>query len=105
MFVDMVVSRRALSKDDVRRLADGRVFTGRMAVKNGLVDQIGGEREARDWLAKERDIDKTVRIRDVRARRPVDAWVDRLDGLARKTVFSERLTLDGLVSVWHPALQ
>ena len=105
MFVNMVVERRELPKPDVRKLADGRVFTGRMAVRNGLVDQIGGELEARDWLSKERDVAKSVRVRDVRARRRVDRWFDRLDGLARKTVFSERLTLDGLVSVWHPALQ
>lgn len=105
MFVGMVAARRGMPEADVRKLSDGRVFTGRMAVKNGLIDEIGGDREALDWLGKERNIAKDVRIRDVRVRRPVESFFERLDGLARKTVFSERLTLDGLVSVWHPGLQ
>jgi protease-4 len=32
------------------QMADGRIFTGRQAVANNLVDAIGGINEARDWL-------------------------------------------------------
>jgi len=104
MFVDMVAKRRAMAPDRARTLADGRVYTGRMAVANGLVDAIGGESEALEWLRRERKIDRKLPVRDVRIHRDVEAWFDRLTGLARKTVLSERLTLDGLVSVWHPRL-
>jgi hypothetical protein len=38
----------------------------------------------------------------VNLRRDVDNLFERLDSLARKTILSERLTLDGLISVWHP---
>ena len=37
----------------VRELADGRAYTGRQALQLGLVDAIGGEHEARDWLAED----------------------------------------------------
>ncbi len=40
----------------VRRLADGRPYTGRQALKLGLIDQIGGQPEARQWLAREKRI-------------------------------------------------
>lgn len=105
MFLGMVVRRREMSEADARKIADGRVFTGRMAIKTGLIDEIGGEREAIAWLEREHKIPQDLRIRDVRVRPGVGGMLDRLDGLARKTVLSERLTLDGLVSLWHPALQ
>ena len=105
MFVNMVATSRKMSPEKVRLLADGRVFTGRMAVKNGLIDAIGGEREARRWLEENKGVEKDLPVRDLRIQRPVPDWVDHLASLTRKTVFSERLTLDGLVAVWHPQLQ
>jgi protease-4 len=105
MFMDMVAKRRHMSPDKVKALADGRVFTGRMAVKNGLVDEIGGETEALAWLGKARGVDTTLPVRPLKPRREVDELLDYVNTLARKTVLAERLTLDGLVSVWHPQLQ
>ena len=35
-------------------VADGRVFTGRQAVELKLVDELGDEQAAIDWLAKEK---------------------------------------------------
>lgn len=105
MFMDMVASRRHMTATQVKALSDGRVFTGRMAVKNGLVDEIGGEAEAVKWLGKARGVDTTLPVRPVKPRREVDELLDYVNTLARKTVLAERLTLDGLVSVWHPQLQ
>jgi protease IV len=42
---DVAVSRR-MSEDDVRKLADGRVFTGLEAKTNGLVDELGALQDA-----------------------------------------------------------
>ena len=50
-FVGMVAEGRHMTPDQVRALADGRAYTGRQALKLGLVDEIGGEPEARKWLA------------------------------------------------------
>ncbi len=105
IFVSLVAERRAIGPDDLRPLVDGRVFTGAAAVRNRLIDAIGGEAEAKAWLNEERDIDLGLRVRDVKPASKVDQWFDFLDALDRKTMFSERLTLDGLVSVWHPALR
>ncbi|MDY0190374.1 MAG: signal peptide peptidase SppA [Desulfuromonas sp.] len=41
-FVEAVSSGRHLPEDEVRQLADGRIFTGRQALKLGLVDKLGG---------------------------------------------------------------
>lgn len=40
-FVEVVADGRELDEEYVRDLADGRVYTGKQAVENGLVDEIG----------------------------------------------------------------
>ncbi len=104
LFVDMVAERRALTRDDVITLADGRVFTGRQAVDRGLVDELGGESEARSWLAESFDIDIRLPLRDVEIEREDEIWREFLEGPVGKVLFSERLRLDGLISLWHPDL-
>ncbi len=65
-FVGMVAEARHMDAAQVRALADGRAYTGRQAQKLGLVDEIGGEIEAREWLARERGVPATVPAEDVR---------------------------------------
>ena len=40
-FLDMVARDRNIAKENLRKIADGRVFTGRQAQKLGLVDDLG----------------------------------------------------------------
>ena len=63
-FVTMVAQARHMEPDAVRKLADGRAFTGRQAQKLGLVDEIGGETEAREWLARERGVGARTPVED-----------------------------------------
>ena len=45
-FVEVVARHRGLTEDRVRELADGRVYTGRQANENGLVDLLGTYHDA-----------------------------------------------------------
>ena len=104
-FVDTVVERRQLTRTEVLALADGRVFTGRSAVGNGLVDAIGGETAARDWLAAEHGIGRTLASVDRDPERNKN-WLDRIaDRLFGQGTAAESLLLDGVLAVWHPALR
>lgn len=105
MFVDLVGERRKLPRDQVLKLADGRVFTGRQALSNGLVDSIGGEAEARRWLEQTHQVDASLPVRDVEIRHKGEFWRDMLSGLVGKSLLSERLRLDGVISLWHPDLR
>ncbi len=105
MFVGMVAERRQLPRDIAQKLGDGRVYTGRQAVENKLVDAIGGEAEARDWLAETRGVPRSTPVRELKVDRPSDNLPGMLGRAAGKALFSERLTLDGLVSLWHPDLR
>jgi len=103
MFVEMVAERRKMDIGAAKALADGRVFSGRQAFANGLIDAIGSESEAVDWLEKTRNIPIGLDVRSVVIERPGEKWQNYINGLVGKTLFSERLTLDGLISLWHPA--
>jgi protease-4 len=104
MFVDMVAERRKLDREEVESLADGRVFTGRQALENGLIDAIGGEEDAIQWLQAEHGIDEKLPVKDVEIEDPSERVLDLVGRSAKKALFSEGLILDGLVSVWHPSL-
>lgn len=49
-FVTAVAKGRRMKVEDVKRLADGRIYTGRQAKKNGLIDELGGYDDALDDL-------------------------------------------------------
>lgn len=49
-FRDLVGERRGLAGTDLARVANGAVFSGRLALDAGLVDEIGGEPQAIAWL-------------------------------------------------------
>lgn len=101
-FLDLVADRRGLDDAEVRVLADGRVYTGRQALSNGLIDAIGNETTAIDWLREERDVTHNLTIRDVDVHRNSQLWRNWIAAVTQKTMYSEALTLDGLVSIWHP---
>ena len=51
LFVKRCAQGRGKTADDIRKIAEGRVWTGANAVKLGLVDQIGTLRDAITWVA------------------------------------------------------
>ncbi len=55
-FLGHVAEGRGMKKEEVKRLADGRVYTGRQAQKVGLVDELGTFRDAIKLAAKEAGI-------------------------------------------------
>lgn len=101
-FVGMVVRGRGMEEAAVRAIADGRVLTGRQALAAGLVDAIGGEREARAWLAAERAVPASLPVREIETRGALDRFFEAAwSGLA-KTLISEWLGVDGVRALWQP---
>lgn len=102
-FVSMVATERAMERSQVVALADGRVFTGPQALEAGLIDALGGEKEAIEWLESEKQIAAEL---DVRDREPVAERPKSLAGffeqMAKSFAFLPQIRLDGLVSIWQP---
>ena len=51
-FIDVFSTSRKLSKKQARSLADGRIFTGRQAQKEGLIDALGSYQDALNLAQK-----------------------------------------------------
>jgi protease-4 len=105
-FVAMVADGRHMDPARVRELADGRAYTGRQALKLGLIDAIGGEPQAREWLA-ERGVSKGLPVRDLQtegfaARALGASFGPVLEGLTKSIAF-QGLRLDGAWAVWQPS--
>ena len=49
-FKNLLVTERNLSKENLNKVFTGQLFTGRMALKIGMLDKIGGEEEAVQYL-------------------------------------------------------
>jgi protease-4 len=120
-FRNMVRDRRSLDQAALDRVADGRVYTGRQALELKLIDGLGDELAAVDWLAKEKGIDPKTPVRDYRLNPRFSdlpflhtAVVGLLDAVGLSALAEhfkdwgavqavERLNLDGLVALWHPS--
>ncbi|MGE0754381.1 MAG: signal peptide peptidase SppA [Alphaproteobacteria bacterium] len=103
-FVDIVTERRKLPREHVVSLADGRIYSGKRAMKYKLIDGLGGEKEALLWLQKHKDVSKNLEIKDISIKEPMGVF-DGLAESASKIFFkSSSLRLDGIAAVWHPEL-
>ncbi len=112
-FKDLVKERRALSDDELAKVDDGRVFTGRQGVPLKLADAIGGEREAIAWLESDKGVAKNLPVRDYQPKTGWSAFnltslaAGAADGLGLSTLARElrysdpNAPVDGLVSVWQ----
>ncbi|MGT2667599.1 signal peptide peptidase SppA [Streptococcus rifensis] len=56
-FVDVVVDGRDMSEEQVRKLADGRIYSGAQAKEVGLIDEFGYEKEALQALRDDFNLD------------------------------------------------
>jgi protease-4 len=110
-FKGLVSDRRKLGAATVDRLSDGRVYSGRQALEEGLIDALGDEVDAQTWLESEKRIPAGLKIEDWRPPRP---WLEQAMGVSigesligalglkplRDATATSRL--DGLLALWHP---
>jgi protease-4 len=119
-FRNMVRDRRHMDDATLQRVTDGRVFTGRQGLELKLVDEIGNEQTAVDWLAKEKGVKADTPVRDWQLKSRfgdltmlhlatavvleavgLGSFARRLEAWGSIQTI-ERLNLDGLLALWHP---
>jgi len=118
-FKGLVKDRRNMSDGQLAAVVDGRVFTGRQGVGLKLVDGLGNEKTALDWLAAEKHVPANTPVRDYSLQPRFSefsflhlaAWSFQAVGLSAfaqrieewgAVGAVERLNLDGLLALWHP---
>jgi protease-4 len=120
-FKGLVQSRRSMTDEQLQAVDDGRVFTGHQAIGLKLVDELGDEQTGLAWLAKDHKVDAKLPVRDypleeryrdlpflhaaavgVLEAAGLGALTRHLDDSGAVQAV-ERLNLDGLLALWHPA--
>lgn len=118
-FVGLVETRRGVKAANIPGLLDGRIFSGREALDDKLVDQLGGEDEAVKWLKDSKNVPQSAKVTDWKPGNTgnygflgmsagIAGWLfgpaaaDVANFLLRDRSIST-LGLDGLLSVWHPS--
>ncbi len=103
-FVQMLAERRGLPTDRATALADGRIYSGKGALNNKLIDAIGGEQDAIKWLVEQKHIKSDLSIKDVKPAKDDSIFSELTQSVTGKFFESSSLSLDGLVAIWHPQL-
>jgi len=82
-FADLVRDRRGvkLNKTQLNIIFDGRVFTGRQALKAGLIDEIGGKEEALSYLEANKVDVKNLEIKEVSITKEEGKLLDKVFGM------------------------
>ncbi len=82
-FADLVRERRGKKLvSDTRAVLDGRVFTGRQALKVGLIDEIGGKEQALSYLLKVHKIDsKNAPLKQIPIAKQEVKFLDKFIGM------------------------
>src|ERR1700692_4547248 len=120
-FRDLVKARRGMDDELLEKVADGRVFTGHQAVGLKLIDQLGDEKTAGAWLGAQKGVKADLPVHDFKLaprfgdltflRTAASITLDALglSGIARQVEQTgvaqavDRLGLDGMLALWHPA--
>ena len=113
-FLGLVTDRRKIATSAIPGLEEGRVYLGRTALKHKLIDEIGGEEQAVNWLIKKEKLKVDIKVIDWKPAQD-NIWLGRGamtsilsyfgigNGIADAARHQLGLSsLDGLISVWQP---
>ena len=87
-FVKAIAEGRHLSEDEVKKLADGRTYTGTQAVANKLADKVGTEDELIDLIKEEKELSNPTVI-ELRADKTAESLISRFVKATTKSFISE----------------
>jgi protease IV len=120
-FRDLVKQRRGMDDAQLEKAADGRVFTGHQALEMKLIDQLGDEKTAVAWLVAQKGVKSDLPVQEFKLqprfgdltflRTAASITLDALglSAIARQVEQAgvaqavDRLGLDGMLALWHPA--
>jgi protease-4 len=101
VFVDTIDEHRDLTRAEVIKLADGRVYSGLQAVDNGLVDAIGIEKDAIVWLEENKEVQKDLKVIDVKYGTKKSPFEKLMKTLSGENILPKEFTTHGLMAMWN----
>ena len=87
-FVKAIAQGRSMSEDEVRKLADGRTYTGTQAVENKLIDKIGTEADLINFIKEDKKL-SNPKVIELRPDKAAESLLSRFVKATMKSIISE----------------
>lgn len=87
-FVKAIAQGRNMSEDEVRKLADGRTYTGTQAVENKLIDKIGTEEDLINFIKEDKKL-FNPKVIELRLDKAAESLLSRFVKATMKSIISE----------------
>ena len=87
-FVKAIAQGRSMTEDEVRKLADGRTYTGTQAVENKLVDKIGTEEDLINFIKEDKKL-SNPKVIELRPDKAAESLLSRFVKATMKSIISE----------------
>ncbi len=102
-FLDIVKTNRDISKSVIELVSDGRILTGRQAKEYKLIDDLGNEKDAIDWLKKQSGETEDIKIIDFSDKKDFSKILD-LTFFKTKISYINQNFNSGFFAIWTPGL-
>ena len=87
-FVKAIAQGRNMKEDEVRKLADGRTYTGTQAVENKLIDKIGTEEDLINFIKEDKKL-FNPKVIELRPDKAAESLLSRFVKATMKSIISE----------------
>ena len=102
-FIEWVEKKRNLGVEAKSKISDGRIFTSKQAKALNLIDYVGNESDAIEWIKSEGNLSDEVNILELDA---VNSFLDILKlNVLKKSFNYFNLNLNnGILAIWTPGI-
>ena len=102
-FLEILTKNRNIENFVLEKISDGRIFTGRQAKNLNLIDMLGTEKDAVEWLKKEAKLSDDVEIKNFSKENKYDELIN-LNFLKNKLNFFKNNSYNGFLAIWVPTV-
>ena len=102
-FIEIVKFNREISNSTLELISDGRVFTGKDAKKLALIDEIGNESDAFNWLIEKAEVDKNIKVKDLSSESNIRELFS-LRFFKKKINYFNQNFYNGIFAIWMPGI-
>ena len=102
-FLMIVKKNRNVSESVLSLVSDGRILTGREAKNLKLIDDIGNEDDALNWLKNEAKVDDKIKIKELSPENDLQKLINLRIFKKKFNYFSQNF-YNGFFAIWAPGL-
>ncbi len=102
-FLNIVKEDRNINESVIKIVSDGRILTGRDAKKLKLIDDIGNEKDALNWLKNEAGVEDDIKIKDLSSQPDLRKFLN-LSFLKKRINYFNQNFYNGFLAIWTPGI-